>query len=161
MDKALLATYLAYDPDEGVLRWKLDPNGVFKLGDRAGISVRGRGPSIRLFGLSFPAKMIAYLMAGRELKPGDIVYCLNGEDDDLRAANLGVIRADLEVAQPVWGGGGAETHPVIRFDRQRGRFIGNVVGKRWGKRIGEFRTKEEALQGCEDAMKLLRVRQSV
>lgn len=160
MDKSLLETYLAYDPDEGVLRWKLDPNGVFRLGDRAGVRVRGKAPTITLFGVSFPVNKIAYLMAGGELKPGDIVYCLNGEDDDLRAANLGVIRSDLDITLPAWGGGGAETRPVIRFDRQRRRFIGTIVGKRWGKRIGEFLTEEEARKGCEDAMVMLRVRQT-
>lgn len=104
-----LRSALNYDPESGILTWKLDPGGRVKSGDVAGSPDKKGYLRVKHKGRMYQAHRLAWLLIHGVLIDGPVDH-INGRVRDNRAVNLregtnGINAQNLKVARKDNGSG--------------------------------------------------------
>ena len=134
----ILTELLVYDPDTGLLTWKVARTGV-KAGTVAG-RVRNKYRQVKISGVYYTATLIIWkLIYGEDLEPGLYIDHINRNPEDNRLVNLRKVT------------GSENQHNTIRT--RADPTIKRGVCKNWRKwsatfgseYLGNFATYEEAV----------------
>jgi hypothetical protein len=141
-----------YDPDTGVLRWKISPVNSVKIGDVAGqIPISDGYLKVRWNGKAFSVHRIIWLIVYGEWPPDKIDH-INGDRIDNRIANLRCVsvRQNSQNKQCHRDGHLAGTKRDARRRKNPWQAAVTIEGKR--KHLGCFPTQQQAYEAYVRAL---------
>lgn len=134
---------LAYEPETGLLRWKVDRRGHSRAGDIAGTEIHGY-IVVGLDCRAYPAHRLAWLIANGAWPCQDIDH-IDGDRKNNRLANLRDVSRVVNL-QNRRGAGPRSTSGLLGVKRNHKNWSAAITVNGITKHLGTFKTPAEAHQ---------------
>lgn len=135
---------LSYDPDTGVLTWRVKRRGHNIVGGRAGCANGANGYRvIKVDGKVYLEHRLVWFYITGQWPERDIDH-VNGDRRDNRLVNLRVATRKQNLENQKLHRDNSTGYRGVTLDKRTGRYVARIIHHRKGYHIGVFDTAEEA-----------------
>jgi hypothetical protein len=149
VDVQSIRSVLDFDPETGVFTWKKTMTGTAKNGDIAGNMCRGRR-RIKVFGKTFIASRLAWLMVNGSLPVGEIDH-VNCDSTDDRFCNLRIADRKLNSANRRVFKNNSSGKKGVSWDAKNQKWRAGIKVNGKSFNLGRYASKEAAAAAYEHA----------
>ena len=149
MTQEKLKQLLHYNPDNGSITWKTTRNGRVKIGQEAGTLHPSGYIYIRINNNGHAAHRVAWLYIHGNIP--EYIDHINHNRSDNKLANLRIATKQDNARNRTISTTNIHGCFGIYFESDRGKWTARITAEGKHKRIGRYKTKEEAIQARRDA----------
>lgn len=143
---------LAYEPDTGLLRWKVYVGGNSRPGSVAGcLSTHSKGyVTVSLFGRRYLAHRLAWFIH-YGVWPTGLIDHRNGQEADNRLDNMRDVDFSQNVINRPIPSNNTSGVKGVHFNRRRGKWVATITANGKTTALGHHETREAAAAAYERA----------
>ncbi|WP_444461612.1 HNH endonuclease [Rhodobacter capsulatus] len=134
----------SYDPETGVLRWKISTTRSVKVGDVAGCIGNKGYVSVSVSATSFKAHRLIWVMHHGDIPPDMQIDHINGNRSDNRIANLRLVSCKENGCNKLRNKNGVSGLKGVSWNSESGKWMAKICANGKTHYLGRFDCKAAA-----------------